>query len=130
MGQGCLGTANLCSGSNVLEVPPSVKSTQAGQNSCAARLSPRIKMFYRPAGLAGNVERCPHTGSPGGWSTRGAGYACGPAIPSLYHVSISNLGCRDDPVEALQQPERWHGGAGAPSDFPWSNSPGPSMPRG
>ena len=75
---------------NVLEVPPSVKSTQAGQNMVQLAFRSRIKMFYRPAGLAGNVERSAHRLT---WRLvhQGAGYALRASNPSLYHVSISNL---------------------------------------
>lgn len=75
---------------NVLEVPPSTKATQAGQNQVQLAFRSRIKLFYRPEGLAGNVERSAHQLS---WQLvrQGQGYALRASNPSLYHVSISNL---------------------------------------
>lgn len=75
---------------NVLEVPPSAKSTQAGQNLVQLAFRSRIKLFYRPEGLAGDMEHSAHRLS---WSLvrQGAGYALRASNPSLYHVSISNL---------------------------------------
>ncbi|MNC11156.1 Chaperone protein EcpD precursor [compost metagenome] len=75
---------------NVLEVPPSVKSTQAGQNLVQLAFRSRIKMFYRPSGLPGNIERSAKQLS---WRLirQGDGYALRASNPSLYHVSISNL---------------------------------------
>jgi chaperone protein EcpD len=75
---------------NVLEVPPSAKSTQAGQNLVQLAFRSRIKMFYRPEGLAGNVE---HSANHLSWRLirQGEGYALRASNPSLYHVSISNL---------------------------------------
>ena len=75
---------------NVLEVPPSVKAAQPGQNMVQLAFRSRIKMFYRPTGLPGNVERSAHQLS---WRLirQGAGYALRASNPSLYHVSISNL---------------------------------------
>ncbi|MFQ2524469.1 fimbria/pilus periplasmic chaperone [Aeromonas caviae] len=75
---------------NVLEVPPSVKSTQPGQNMVQLAFRSRIKLFYRPTGLPGNVERAAHQLS---WRLirQGQGYALQAHNPSLYHVSISNL---------------------------------------
>lgn len=75
---------------NVLEVPPSAKATQAGQNLVQLAFRSRIKLFYRPEGLAGNVERAAHRLS---WRLmrQGTGYVLRASNPSLYHVSISNL---------------------------------------
>ncbi|MGY3884419.1 fimbria/pilus periplasmic chaperone [Aeromonas aquatica] len=75
---------------NVLEVPPSAKSTQAGQNLVQLAFRSRIKLFYRPEGLAGDMEHSAHHLS---WSLvrQGNGYALRASNPSLYHVSISNL---------------------------------------
>jgi chaperone protein EcpD len=75
---------------NVLEVPPSAKSTQAGQNLVQLAFRSRIKLFYRPEGLAGNIE---HSANHLNWRLvrQGEGYALRASNPSLYHVSISNL---------------------------------------
>lgn len=75
---------------NVLEVPPSAKATQPGQNLVQLAFRSRIKMFYRPEGLAGNME---HSANHLSWRLirQGEGYALRASNPSLYHVSISNL---------------------------------------
>ncbi len=103
---------------NVLEVPPSVKSTQAGQNLVQLAFRSRIKMFYRPSGLPGNVERSAKQLS---WRLirQGDGYALRASNPSLYHVSISNL-----ELQATASSQRYSnssGGMVAPGgsfDFP------------
>lgn len=103
---------------NVLEVPPSVKSTQAGRNLVQLAFRSRIKMFYRPSGLPGNIERSSKQLS---WRLirQGDGYALRASNPSLYHVSISNL-----ELQATASSQRYSnlsGGMVAPGgsfDFP------------
>lgn len=75
---------------NVLEVPPSAKSGEAGQNRMQLAFRSRIKLFYRPEGLAGDVG---YAASHLRWQLvkQGEGYALRASNPGLYHVSISNL---------------------------------------
>ncbi len=113
---------------NVLEVPPSVKAAQPGQNMVQLAFRSRIKMFYRPTGLPGNVERSAHQLS---WRLirQGAGYALRASNPSLYHVSISNLDLQ------TTQSKRYHnlsGGMVAPGgffDFPVAQLSGNAQAR-
>ncbi|MNS47034.1 Chaperone protein EcpD precursor [compost metagenome] len=99
---------------NVLEVPPSVKSTQAGQNLVQLAFRSRIKMFYRAAWqcrtLRQAVELAP---DPAGGRLR---TACQQPQPlSRQHQQSGAAG--DGVVEALQQLKWRHGGAGGQLRF-------------
>ncbi|WP_324050354.1 fimbria/pilus periplasmic chaperone [Aeromonas caviae] len=107
---------------NVLEVPPSVKSTQAGQNLVQLAFRSRIKMFYRPSG---------HPAIRAAWQCRAlrpaAELAPDPARERLctarqqpqplsrQHQQSGTAG--DGVVAALQQLEWRHGGAGGQLRF-------------
>ncbi|MGY3859924.1 fimbria/pilus periplasmic chaperone [Aeromonas intestinalis] len=107
---------------NVLEVPPSAKSTGADNNQVKLAFRSRIKLFYRPEGLAGNVERSAQQLT---WRLvkLGQGYALRASNPSLYHVSISNL---DLQTAEARQYSNQSGGMVAPGgyfDFPVDRLP-------
>ncbi|MGE6184068.1 molecular chaperone [Aeromonas media] len=72
---------------NVLEVPPSVKSTQVGQNLVQLAFRSRIKMFYRPSGLAGSPAEAV---SRLGWQgLEGGGLRV--SNPGPFHINLSEV---------------------------------------
>lgn len=109
---------------NVLEVPPSAKSAVAGQNLVQLAFRSRIKLFYRPEGLAGDIQK-----SANGlrWQLlhQASGYVLRASNPSSYHVSISNLDLTT--VQAGQYANRSGGmvAPGASFDFPLERLSGP-----
>ncbi|MGY3902290.1 fimbria/pilus periplasmic chaperone [Aeromonas lusitana] len=102
---------------NVLEVPPSTKASQAGQNQVQLAFRSRIKLFYRPEGLAGDVERSAHQLS---WRLvrQGQGYALRASNPSRYHVSISNLELQTADAKAYSNLSGGMVAPGGSLDFP------------
>lgn len=73
---------------NVLEVPPKPTGPQAGQNLLQLALRSRLKLFYRPEGLAGDPLKAPEALT---WKVvaDGKGYALQAHNPTPYFVTIS-----------------------------------------
>jgi chaperone protein EcpD len=74
---------------NVLEVPPTAKD-DAGANKLQLAFRTRIKLFYRPAGLAGSAQEAPARIE---WRLlRKGGHASLEARnPTAFHVSLASL---------------------------------------
>jgi chaperone protein EcpD len=74
---------------NVLEVPPKADDTQAA-NHLQFAFRTRIKMFYRPKGLPGNVAD-----APASLSWRWSGTAAAPSVvvknPTAYYVNFASV---------------------------------------
>lgn len=75
---------------NVLEIPP--KSQEADVNSLQMAFRSRVKIFYRPEGLAGNpvdaMEQLQWRAVP---ASNGKGFALEAYNPSAFHVSLASL---------------------------------------
>lgn len=75
---------------NVLEIPP--KSQEADVNSLQMAFRSRIKIFYRPEGLAGNPGEAIEQVQ---WrvvrASNGKGFALEASNPSAFHVSLVTL---------------------------------------
>ncbi|UTH74786.1 molecular chaperone [Chromobacterium sp. IIBBL 290-4] len=75
---------------NVLDIPPLPKKTSEQQNFMQVAFRSRIKLFYRPHGLAGNPD---DAASQLTWSlqaqTGGKGYALRAANLSAYYISLN-----------------------------------------
>lgn len=73
---------------NVLEIPPKPTGSQvAGKNLLQFAIRSRLKLFYRPANLAGDPLKAP---SEVTWTVvaDGSGYALEVHNPTPYHVTI------------------------------------------
>lgn len=73
---------------NVLEIPPKPSTKQlAGKNLLQFAIRSRLKLFYRPAQLAGDVSKAP---SQVTWKavSDGHGYVLKVHNPTPYHVTI------------------------------------------
>jgi chaperone protein EcpD len=74
---------------NVLEVPPKADDAQAA-NRLQFAFRTRIKLFYRPQGLAGNVAD-----APGKLAWRWGGSVTAPSLvvsnPTPYHVNFASM---------------------------------------
>ncbi|WP_205700971.1 fimbria/pilus periplasmic chaperone [Jeongeupia sp. USM3] len=87
---------------NVLEVPP--KADKPDVNTLQLVVRTRIKMFYRPEGLAGNVKDAPGQLQ---WhvKTEGSKQMLSINNPGLYHVSIVDAklvsGGKDMPLDEV-----------------------------
>jgi chaperone protein EcpD len=78
---------------NVLEVPP--KAAEDGKNHLQFAFRTRIKLFFRPAGLSGDVAAARDKLT---WkvvpNTKGNGYAVQATNPTSYHVSFAHVGVK------------------------------------
>lgn len=113
---------------NVLEVSPSPKVGQMDNNQMQFAFRSRIKLFYRPEGLAGDVARSAQRLD---WRLirEGSGYVLRASNPSRYHVSISNLELQT--AEAKRYSNQ-RGGMVAPGgefDFPVERLSGTAHPK-
>jgi chaperone protein EcpD len=76
---------------NVLEIPPKPSGKQfVGKNYLQLAIRSRLKLFYRPAGLAGDALKAP---AELGFKavTNGAGQALLVHNPTPYHITISQI---------------------------------------
>jgi P pilus assembly chaperone PapD len=75
---------------NVLEIPPKPSASQAEANTLQMAFRTRIKLFYRPSGLAGNAGEAP---AQIGWRVlRNAGHTSLEARnPTPYYVSLTSV---------------------------------------
>lgn len=73
---------------NVLEVPP--RASTPGTNSMQLAFRSRIKLFFRPAGLAGNAEDAPNKLQWTLVSNAAGSKILRVANPTPYHVSFSS----------------------------------------
>ncbi len=75
---------------NVLEVPPKPSGPQAAQNLLQLALRSRLKLFYRPAALAGSPIKAPGSLS---WKvvSEAKGYALEAHNPTPYFITISGV---------------------------------------
>jgi chaperone protein EcpD len=76
---------------NVLEIPPKPNGKQfVGKNYMQLAIRSRLKLFYRPAGLAGDVLKAP---AELGFKTvtAGAGQALLVHNPTPYYITISQI---------------------------------------
>jgi len=75
---------------NVLEIPPRASGELKGENVLQMAFRSRIKIFFRPTGLAGNPNETP---SQVTWqvvkSEDGKGYALKGDNPTVFHASYS-----------------------------------------
>lgn len=83
---------------NVLEIPPKpVTKPGEEQNTLQFAVRSRLKLFFRPAGLASDAS---HAAEQLIWSVvaDGAGYALEARNPTPYHITISQLSLNVDKV--------------------------------
>ncbi|WEN15216.1 fimbria/pilus periplasmic chaperone [Rhodanobacter sp. AS-Z3] len=83
---------------NVLEIPPKpVTKPGEEQNTLQFAVRSRLKLFFRPAGLASDAA---HAAEQITWSVvaDGAGYALEARNPTPYHITISQLSLNVDKV--------------------------------
>lgn len=76
---------------NVLEIPPKPTGQEfVGKNLLQFAIRSRLKLFYRPAHLPGDVNKAPAELT---WKTvpDGQGYALEVTNPSAYHITIVQL---------------------------------------
>lgn len=75
---------------NVLEVPPKPTGPQAAQNLLQLALRSRLKLFYRPAELAGDPAKAPESLT---WKVVSdeKGYALEAHNPTPYFITISDV---------------------------------------
>lgn len=89
---------------NVLEIPPRPGGAASGENFMQFAVRTRIKIFYRPRGLAGDP-----VGSYGLLTWRlhrqGAGYAVECSNPSAYNVSFASVRLKSVSPDETKMPE-------------------------
>lgn len=76
---------------NVLEIPPKPTGAETqGRNTLQFAIRSRLKLFFRPAHLAGSVEKSPALVT---WNAvaDGSGYALDLHNPTPYHVTVVAL---------------------------------------
>jgi chaperone protein EcpD len=81
---------------NVLEIPPKPSGAQyAGKNTLQLAIRSRLKLFYRPANLAGDPNKAPEQVT---WKAvaDGHGYALEVHNPTPYHITIVQLSLTAD----------------------------------
>lgn len=102
---------------NVLEVPPSTKASLADQNQVKLAFRSRIKLFYRPEGLAEDVG---YAANHLRWQLvrQGEGYALRASNPGQYHVSISNLELQTAQAKRYANQSGGMVSPGGSADFP------------
>ena len=80
---------------NVLEIPPKPGPDQADANKLQLAFRSRIKLFFRPPGLAGDVATAPGRLS---WklvpAEEGRGVALQVSNPTAYHVNFAQVGLK------------------------------------
>lgn len=75
---------------NVLEVPPRTAATADDPNSLQLAFRSRIKLFFRPAGLAGDPNEAAAKVT-WKWVRKDAGYVLQASNPTPYHVTFSKI---------------------------------------
>lgn len=102
---------------NVLEVPPSAKAAMAGQNLVQLAFRSRIKLFYRPQGLPGDIQQSAN-GLRWQLVPRAEGYVLRASNPGRFHVSISHLQLQTAQARAFSNRSGGMVAPGGSFDFP------------
>lgn len=76
---------------NVLEVPPEAEPDEARPNTLQLAFRTRIKLFFRPNGLAGSADDAPAKVSWQFVRLGGGGYGVRAHNPTPYHVTFSRV---------------------------------------